>query len=867
MPELLNPEEVAGVEFRLAIKELADAFISRDQQSGYLPVFGPEDHLDIIKEELAERGFGKVTQLDPSMPRVESAHLVSPGTTGGPERFLFLVKHEVGDRIWEFTPKIAETPQPWHPCGPSNPERLRVSAPKKAVRTKSLFAALEEDAEDVLDFTKPTPDSVWWDGQVLYGPAIAYDLESNINSDNTQGQPVLGSIGGRDKDGEFISYLVDIGRIVECFEFLIENNPKADWVGYNNSGFDHVMLDRRVPGFRERISEKYWWDMVFQTDPNRGRVIDLMIMVMLHDLANNLGGDMYRPRCADGTPKKGAMGFPPVPEEWALSGVGAYTLQSCMWRFLRKKILKDARRENYGQFLNKAREMPWPYAEYALLDAVFPLELYDALIADPSSEFNQSVASVLEETRAIKSIPYFGEHTHNIQYAGAYALANITNNGFPVNAENVEKFSKVKRREALKHIQTVADAGFAQIGDDPSGDSIEVERLFEYIQKTIPNSPRNRRRGDWLEYYGLRPKPWEVLEDLYKMDDPLVRDYFLYRFLQKESTDIQNYMPRFDGRLNPKFWFLLATGRTSCSKPNVQQVKSAVEFRSLFETTPGNRLITIDYGQIEMATWAQVCIARYGFSQVGKLMNLGVDPHIYTGMYFFAPERADEWVPMVLSGEYEKGALMKALANLLDVPEKEIKNARNRAKPINFGLPGGLGWRKLQETALKSYNVVFTEEESKEAIERHKQIYPEYGIWMKEQSKFDTKTSITYYGDSRPADWTTYGGCVTITGRRRAYLSYNAWHNTQFQGLAADGAKLALLEAVRRGIKIVNFVHDEIVAEAPDEVAEEHAAILQEVMRSQMERVIPDVKVTADVARQGENDPEPGKLPRIWMKD
>ena len=547
--------------------------------------------------------------------------------------------------------------------------------------------------------------------------------------------------------------------------------------------------------------------------------------------------------------------------------MGAYTLQSCMWRFLKKKILKDARRENYGQFLGKAREMPWPYAEYALLDAVFPLELYDVLIADPSSEFNRSVASVLEETRAIKSLPYFGEHTHNIQYAGAYALANITNNGFPVNATKVGEFSSQKRREALKHIQTVADAGFAQIGEDSSGDSIEVDRLFEHIQKTLPNAPRNRQRGAWLEYYGLRPKPWEVLEDLYKMEDELVRDYFLYRFLQKESTDINNYMPKFEGRLNPKFWFLLATGRTSSSKPNVQQVKAAGEFRALFETPPGNRLITIDYGQIEMATWAQVCISRYGFSQLGELMNMGVDPHIYTGMYFFAADRADEWVPMVVSGKYSKGALMEALATLLDVPLKDIKNARNRAKPINFGLPGGLGWRKLQETALKSYNVVFTEEESKAAIERHKQIYPEYGVWMKEQEKFNTKTPITYYGETRVADWTTYGGCVTITGRRRAYLSYNAWHNTQFQGLAADGAKLALIDAVRRGIKIVNFVHDELVAEAPDEVAEEHAKVLQEVMVAQMERVLPDVKVSVDVARQGKNDPEPGKLPRIWMKD
>ncbi len=338
MPELLAPKEVAETEFRSEATKLISSFSSRPRRGVYLPIFGTDDHFDILTAVLKEHDLGEIRPISPDISRVEQAYLVMPGKTDGPERFLFLIKHEVGDRVWEFSPKIPNTPDPWHPCGPSDPVRLRTAEPtKKVVRTKSLFAALEEEEDkEKLDFDKPTPDEVWWDGQILYGPAIAYDLESNINSDNTQGQPVLGSVGGRDENGEFVSYLVDIDRIVECFEFLMENNPKADWVGYNNSGFDHVMLDRRVPGFRERISEKYWWDMVFQTDPNRGRVIDLMIMVMLHDLANNLGGDMYRPRCADGTPKKGAMGFPPVPEEWALSGVGAYTLQSCMWRFLKK---------------------------------------------------------------------------------------------------------------------------------------------------------------------------------------------------------------------------------------------------------------------------------------------------------------------------------------------------------------------------------------------------------------------------------------------------------------------------------------------------------------------------------------------------
>jgi hypothetical protein len=55
----------------------------------------------------------------------------------------------------------------------------------------------------------------------------------------------------------------------------------------------------------------------------------------------------------------------------------------------------------------------------------------------------------------------------------------------------------------------------------------------------------------------------------------------------------------------------------------------------------------------------------------------------------------------------------------------------------------------------------------------------------------------------------------TLTGRLRANASYCARHNTVFQGLAADGAKLALWLLWRAGYRIVNFIHDEVLIEIP----------------------------------------------------
>jgi hypothetical protein len=61
-------------------------------------------------------------------------------------------------------------------------------------------------------------------------------------------------------------------------------------------------------------------------------------------------------------------------------------------------------------------------------------------------------------------------------------------------------------------------------------------------------------------------------------------------------------------------------------------------------------------------------------------------------------------------------------------------------------------------------------------------------------------------------------GCPvqTLTGRIRGRVSFTAARNTPFQGLAADGAKLALYQLVRSGYRVHAFVHDEFVLSLPD---------------------------------------------------
>lgn len=91
------------------------------------------------------------------------------------------------------------------------------------------------------------------------------------------------------------------------------------------------------------------------------------------------------------------------------------------------------------------------------------------------------------------------------------------------------------------------------------------------------------------------------------------------------------------------------------------------------------------------------------------------------------------------------------------------------------------------------------------------------------------------------------GPVFTLTGRLRAAATYAARHNTIFQGLAADGSKLALWRLWRAGYRIVNFIHDEVVIEVPADADLDRAVgEISDLMTAGMREVVPDVRVTVE---------------------
>jgi len=100
-----------------------------------------------------------------------------------------------------------------------------------------------------------------------------------------------------------------------------------------------------------------------------------------------------------------------------------------------------------------------------------------------------------------------------------------------------------------------------------------------------------------------------------------------------------------------------------------------------------------------------------------------------------------------------------------------------------------------------------------------------------------------------------HAGVATLTGRIRGHVRYSQARNTPFQGLAADGAALALFELIKEGFRVIGFVHDEILIELPDEggfVSEAKVRRVREIMCGKMAEVqVGDIPVGCEAALSG----------------
>lgn len=344
-----------------------------------------------------------------------------------------------------------------------------------------------------------------------------------------------------------------------------------------------------------------------------------------------------------------------------------------------------------------------------------------------------------------------------------------------------------------------------------------VEAAYARAGKQVPKTPtyRTKTDADVCEHSG----------------DAVLKDY---ADLSSTGTMLSTYVPLLERAaghpLHVRFTTLLSTGRTS-SSPNVQNLPTEQGVRECFAPRPGYVYIVSDYAGIELRTWAQVCYSLFGESAMREALNRGIDPHT-------------QLASLILGIPYEQ-----ALAEFKADRKGRVYKPRQASKAGNFGFPGGAGYARWREYARTNYGVeVELDDDGSPGAMSAKRVKAFWREAWPESTRYADWCSAQC--DAGPDGLGTVE--QAITGRFRGGLRYPELANSLFQGLAADLAKAALFAITKAcyvqpqsplfGSRPVNFVHDEVLTETPDNGHAHEAAMEQErLMVAAARPFLPDI--------------------------
>jgi hypothetical protein len=344
--------------------------------------------------------------------------------------------------------------------------------------------------------------------------------------------------------------------------------------------------------------------------------------------------------------------------------------------------------------------------------------------------------------------------------------------------------------------------------------------------KDKDGNPLPPGHDDCAEHVSLDAESCEASED------PTLESYAEVKQLKKIlSNDLVNLA---NGAIYPLHtrYNIAETGRTTSSKPPIQNLSKMGGIRECFIPREGNVFWQVDYPTLELYTLAQCCMSWLGESQLAATLNGGKDPHLWVAS-------------IILQTTYEDALAHKA--------EPEVKKARQLAKPANFGFPGGMGIKKFVASTRKA---VLKEKDGRATWAamgldeaRAKRLKEEWLLAFPEMGRYFKRVNDLCDNDSGRALVETLW-----TKRFRGNATYCAACNNGFQGLGCDCAKeagwricraqYAEPESVLFGTRTVAFVHDELIGECKDDDRAHDVAY--EVARHMVEGAnvyLPDVPI------------------------
>ena len=404
---------------------------------------------------------------------------------------------------------------------------------------------------------------------------------------------------------------------------------------------------------------------------------------------------------------------------------------------------------------------------------------------------NSLYAITMQKMKEDGSIKLFEE----IEMPLVRVLGDMQFNGMFVEKLEIEKIGK----ELKERLEKVKKEIYEYAGEEFNINSTQQlgKILFEKLKLT---EPKKNKKG-----YSTAV---ETLEGI-KNEHPIVEKVLEYRGLIKLSSTYVDGLIIFinpkDSRIHAVFnQTITATGRISCTDPNLQNLPShegeGKNIKKSFKAKEGYVYIDADYSQIELRVLAHISKDE---AMIRAFNNDG-DIHREVASKVFG-------VPIT----------------------KVTKEQRSNAKAVNFGIIYGITAFGL------SQQLKIGRKEAQNYIDNYLKKYSGIKIFMEEIVKKASEEGLveTLFGRRRYVPELKSNNYVVRQFGTRVAM------NTPIQGTAADIMKIAM-NKVFDGIKdldakVVLQVHDELILEVKEEQKEQAKEILKSSMENAAKLDVP----------------------------
>ena len=381
-------------------------------------------------------------------------------------------------------------------------------------------------------------------------------------------------------------------------------------------------------------------------------------------------------------------------------------------------------------------------------------------------------------------------------------------------------------------------------------------------------------------------------EILLKMDSPVAVALLEYRKVEKLISTYIDKLPNClnpnDGKIHCKFnQYGAKTGRFSSQDPNLQNIPSHnKDIRPMFVASPGYVLMSSDFSQQEPKCLAALC-RQHGDPQMYNTFMEGKDLYSEIASKSFnktydeckefnadgttnkaGKERRQQAKSILLGVLYGRG--VPSIAEQLNCSVEKaqaIKDSVFRAFPAikkfesdSLNMAYELGYvttvcgrkRRLPELQLDEYEfrwtnknvstdlLDFDSEEEEEIPERTIRKY----LTQLHNCRFNEKKKV-FERANKEGIWIVDNGAKIADATRQCV-------NARIQGSAADLTKLAMIDMHNNqrlkelGFRLLIQVHDEVIAECPEENMKECSELLAEVMSKSAEKIL-EMPIKCDV--------------------